>query len=63
MRPDIKAAFLKYEIKHYAAVQADTELGICSDAKYTAQERIANKFWDNCKTARQELMAILDSIP
>ena len=63
MREDIEQALLKFENKHYLAVQCDTELSFCdNDSKYMSLERKAKKFWDDYKAARAELVVLLDKI-
>jgi len=63
MRDDVKNALIKFENKHFSAVQTDTELGLCdNDARYVSLERKAKQFWADCKAARDELTALLEKI-
>ncbi len=62
MRDDIKQALIKFENKHYSAVQCDTELRYSDDNKWVSLERKSKQFWADYNVAKQELVELLEKI-
>ncbi len=63
MRTKLENLFIAFENKHYAAVQADTDLSHCEDNnKYCSLENKARKFWEDLIEARKEFLDELKKV-
>ena len=61
IRVAFKAALTRFEQKHYAAVQFDTEFNIESDyLKVLRMKKQSKVLWDECKKARVDLEAFIE---